>query len=59
MDNKHRKLFVIKQSKGCKFIPKKLRPDPLGELIRSHRSLVPNDAYFKGRKRRGGEEAYF
>jgi len=22
MDNKHRKLFVIKQSKGCKFIPK-------------------------------------
>jgi len=22
MDNKHRKLFVIKQSKGCKFMPK-------------------------------------
>ena len=22
MDNKHRKLFVIKRSKGCKFMPK-------------------------------------
>ena len=22
MDNKHRKLYVIKQSKGCKFMPK-------------------------------------
>jgi len=22
MDNKHRKLFVIKQSKGCKLMPK-------------------------------------
>jgi len=22
MDNKHRKLFVIEQSKGCKFMPK-------------------------------------
>jgi len=22
MDNKHRKLFVIKQSEGCKFMPK-------------------------------------
>ena len=22
MDNKHRKLFVVKQSKGCKFMPK-------------------------------------
>ena len=22
MDDKHRKLFVIKQSKGCKFVPK-------------------------------------
>jgi len=21
MDNKHRKLFVVKQSKGCKFMP--------------------------------------
>jgi len=44
MDSKHRKLFVIKQSKGCKFMPKmhqKIRfggafcLDPLGELMHS------------------------
>jgi len=41
MDNKHRKLFVLRQSKGCIFIPKMLkirlaaglRPGPLGERI--------------------------
>ena len=43
MDNKHRKLFVIKQSNGCKFMPKMHRntfgsrtpPGPAGELMRS------------------------
>jgi len=42
-DNKHRKLFVIKQPKECKFMRKMhrntfgggLRPDPQGELTRS------------------------
>jgi len=45
MDNKHRKIFVIQQLKGCKFVPK-MRQDtfsgrqfPLGELICSPRSL--------------------
>jgi len=47
MDSKHRKLFVIKQSKGCRFMSKKctkihlaagLCPDPLGELMRSPRT---------------------
>ena len=43
MDNKHRKLFVIKQSKGCKFmsiyictkirLAAGLRPNPLEELM--------------------------
>ena len=38
MDNKHGKLFVIKQLEGCKFMPKMrlaagLRPDPLGESL--------------------------
>ena len=46
MDNKHRKLFVIKQSKECKFmsiymhqkrLAAGLRPDPLGELMCSPR----------------------
>ena len=44
MDNKHRKLFVIKQSKGCKFMPKmhqnafggRAPPGPAGDLMRSH-----------------------
>jgi len=41
MDNKYRKLFIIKQSKGCKFIPKmhqstsgeRAPPGPAGELM--------------------------
>ena len=41
MDNKHRKFFVIKQSKGRKFMSKctdirltaGLRPNPLGEFM--------------------------
>jgi len=43
MDNKHRKLFVIKQSKGCKFMPKmhqnafggRAPPGPAGDLMHS------------------------
>ena len=66
MDNKHRKLFIIKQSKGCKSMPKctkmrvaaGLRSDLRGELMRSprlpSRSGGPTS---KGREGRGG--AYF
>ena len=58
MENKHRKLFAIKQSKRCKFMPKmhqntfggRAPPDPLGELICSPDSLV---AILCGRKGRG------
>jgi len=43
MDNKHRKLYITKQPKGCEFMPKMhqirlaavLRPDSLGELKHS------------------------
>ena len=41
MDNKHRKLFVVKQSEGCKCMPKihlnmfGARALPLGEHMRS------------------------
>ena len=50
MDNKHGKLFVIEQSKKCKFMPKMHRntfggrapPVELGELIRSPRSPSRN-----------------
>ena len=41
MDNKHRKLFVVKQSEGCRFMPKIHlntfggRALPLGEHMRS------------------------
>ena len=50
--NKHRKLFVIKQSKGCKFMPVNctniglaagLHPDPLGELMCSPYPVVKVD----------------
>jgi len=50
MDNKHRKLFVTKQSKGCKFMPKmhqntfgsRAPPEPAGELMCSPRSPSRN-----------------
>ena len=43
MDNKHRKLFVIKQSRGCKLMPKMhliafggwVPPGPSGEAYAS------------------------
>ena len=37
MDSKHGKLFVVEQSKGCKFMPKMYRNtfDPLVDLMRS------------------------
>ena len=54
MDNKHGKLFVVKQSKECKFMPKlhqsRLRlaaglcTDPLGEPVRS--PFTAMGAYF-------------
>ena len=66
MENKHRKLFAIKQSKRCKFMPKmhqntfggRAPPDPLGELICSPDSLVAMGAYFyvggrEGERREG------
>ena len=67
MENKHRKLFAIKQPKRCKFMPKMHQntfggrappPDPLGELICSPDSLVAMGAYFYvggrgGREKRG------
>ena len=54
MDNKHRKLFVIEQSKWFKFKAKctkisfaaGIRPDPLGEFIRSPRLPSRNGGYF-------------
>ena len=63
-DNKHGKLFVIKQAKGCKFMRKMHRntvrlaaglgPDPLGELMCFPGPLaamgVPT---YRGRERRG------
>ena len=61
MDNKHRKLVVMKQSKGCKFTTKcikirlaaGLRADPLGELTRSSRPSSRNGG---GLLLRGGKE---
>ena len=38
MDNEHRKLFVIKQSKGCKFMPKMCRNTFGGRTLRSPRT---------------------
>ena len=61
MHNKHRKLFVIKQPKGCKFMPKihqntfggRAPPGPAGERISS-----PDPQWGlllrEGRKGRGG-----
>jgi len=60
MDNEHRKFFVVKQQKGCKFVPKmhKIRcyyaiPDPLaamkGLLLRKERGEY-------GKKGRGRAE---
>ena len=39
MDNKHRKLFVIEQSKGYKFMPKIIK-------MRSIKPLAAMGAYF-------------
>ena len=73
MDNKHSKLFVMKQSKRCKFMPKctkirlaaGLRPDSLGELMRMGLLLRRvregqggEEPTYKGRERRG-ESLYF
>jgi len=54
MDNKHNKLFIIKQSKWCKFMLKihqnifggRALPRPAGELIRSPDTLAAMGAYF-------------
>ena len=54
MDNKHGKIFVIKQSKGCKFMPKctkicfaaGLCPDLLGQLVLFPDPLAAMGAYF-------------
>jgi len=54
MDNKHEKLFIIKQSKGYKFMPQMhqvrlaagLRSDPLRELMSSPFPLSAMGAYF-------------
>jgi len=55
-DNKHRKLSVIKQSDGCKLMPKMhqyvWRPDPLVELMRAPDPLAPTG----GLLLRGGME---
>jgi len=51
VDNKHRKLLAIKQSKGCKFMPEmhqnvwRPEPGPLGELMRSPGLLAAMGAY--------------
>ena len=50
MDDKHKKLFVIKQSKGCNFMLKmhqntfggRAPPGPAGELMRSPRPYIRN-----------------
>jgi len=65
MDNKHRKLFVIKQSKGCKFVPKMHQNTFGGPLVELMLSLRPSrnggptcngvgrDREGRGRKGRG------
>jgi len=50
-DNKHRKLFVTKESKWCKFMPKMHQHTfggraPLEELIRSPDPVTATGAYF-------------
>jgi len=50
MDNKHRKVFVIKQSKGCKFMPKihqntfgsRALPGPVGGGLMQMHSRRPS-----------------
>jgi len=54
MDNKHWKLFVIKQSKGCRFMHKMYRntsggrapPAPAGRAYAPPRPLAAVEAYF-------------
>jgi len=69
MDNKHRKLFVIRQSKGANVCLKctKIRlaagfhPDPLGDLMRSIRppsrdgGLLLSSEEREGRGGKGGD----
>ena len=55
MDNKHRKLFVIKQSKGANLCLKcttiwRQGPDPLAAIVRGER-----DGRRKGMERQGEE----
>ena len=53
VDNKHRKLFVIKQSKWFKLMPKmhlntfggRALPEPAGELVRSPTTPSRNGRY--------------
>jgi len=63
MDSKRGKLFVIKKSRGCKFMPEMqqntlaagLCPDPLGEIMRSPEPLAAmKGTAYKGRKKRRG-----
>jgi len=67
MDNKHRKLFVIKQTKGRKFMPKMhqnlsaagLHPDRIGEFMRTAPLAAMEDLFLRGRREaEGGEKAY-
>jgi len=62
-DNKHRKLFVIKQSKGCKFTPK-MHQNTFGGGEALMCSLAAMGAYFqgewvKGRKVQGPTYYYY
>ena len=68
MDNKHRKLFAIKQSKGCKFMPKmhqntfggRAPPGPAGQSLCAppilHHLAAIKGPTSKADKRDGGEE---
>ena len=61
MDNKHGKLFAIKQSKGCKFMSKmhqnafggRALPVPAGELMSSIAAMGSLLLTSKGREGRG------
>ena len=65
MDNKHRKLFAIKQSKGCKFMPKmhqntfggRAPPGPAGQSLCAppilHHLAAIKGPTSNGRERRG------
>jgi len=63
MDNEHRKFFVVKQQKGCKFVPKmyKIRcyyaiPDPLaamkGLLLRKERGEYGKKGRWRAEKKK-------